>query len=78
MIVTGAYAAKTRLSEFLDSVIAGKRVRITSGGVPVAELRPVSSRKERVKTVLEEIAQLRKGVRLGNLSIRELIEEGRS
>jgi prevent-host-death family protein len=39
----GAFEAKTRLSELLERVREGRVYRITKRGVPVAELRPVST-----------------------------------
>ena len=45
----GAFEAKTRLSELLERVREGHVYRITKRGVPVAELRPIESRRRRPK-----------------------------
>ncbi|HLD14393.1 MAG TPA: type II toxin-antitoxin system prevent-host-death family antitoxin [Burkholderiales bacterium] len=63
----------------LDQVAAGEQITITRHGAPVAVLAPVKSaqtRKEKDK-VVAEIRRLRKGIRLGGLSIKELVVEGR-
>jgi prevent-host-death family protein len=43
----GAFEAKTRLSELLEQVSRGRVFRITRRGKPVAELRPVTSSRQR-------------------------------
>ena len=78
MTRVGAYEAKTHLSELLERVRAGERIIITKHGTPIAELGP----PEPVPDLepLDAVAQLRRfrtGNRLGDLSIRDLIEEGR-
>jgi prevent-host-death family protein len=74
----GAYEAKTHLSSLLDRVAQGEEFTITKHGVPVARLVPVASRSRAdVRAAIEAIRELRKGNRLGGLSIRDLIEEGR-
>ncbi|MCS7032072.1 MAG: type II toxin-antitoxin system prevent-host-death family antitoxin [Gloeomargarita sp. SKYG116] len=80
MMQVGAYEAKTRLSELLDRVIKGEHVVITRHGVPVAVLMPVASQPDGVGTaqeVVETIRQFRQGKRLGPLSLREIIAQGR-
>ena len=78
MAQVGAYEAKTRLSELLERVSRGERIVITRHGVPVAVLQPVESeRTEELPKVVEKLRQYRKGQRLGDDSLRSLLEEGR-
>lgn len=54
------YAAKARLSEILDRVIAGETVLLCRRNQPVAELRPLKGRRtsERPEGVLRGSAHL--------------------
>ncbi|MFO7976713.1 MAG: type II toxin-antitoxin system prevent-host-death family antitoxin [Candidatus Hydrogenedentota bacterium] len=74
----GAFEAKTHLSKLLDRVAKGERIVIERYGVPVAVLHPpaVASRKP-VGETIAELKQFRGKHRLGGLSIRELLDEGR-
>ena len=75
----GSFTAKTHLSALLDRVEKGETIEITRRGRPVALLQPVltTKRKKDLHKITEEIRQARKGVTLGGLKIRDLIEEGR-
>ncbi|MBE0467151.1 MAG: type II toxin-antitoxin system prevent-host-death family antitoxin [Candidatus Desulforudis sp.] len=74
----GSYEAKTHLPELLKRVARGERITIMKHGTPVAMLMPVGARgKSDVNTVIREILEFRKGRTLGELSLREMIEEGR-
>jgi prevent-host-death family protein len=74
----GAYQAKTHLSELLDEVSRGARISITRKGVPVAMMVPPSSRrKEDVSEAIRKLKEFRKGITLGGISVRELIDAGR-
>jgi prevent-host-death family protein len=74
----GSYAAKTHLPRLLARVSKGERITITKHGAPVAMLVPVSPTGGRdPKDVIAEIKRLRQGRRLGRVTLRELIEEGR-
>ena len=74
----GTYEAKTNFSQLLERVAGGEHITITRHGVPVAVLQPpVAPRKRSSREAIEEIKQLRKGRTLGDLTIREMIEEGR-
>lgn len=74
----GSYEAKTHLPELLKRVARGERITIMKHGTPVAVLVPVGSRgKSDVHTVIREMLEFRKGRALGELSLREMIEEGR-
>ena len=75
----GAYEAKTHLSELLERVSKGERIVITRHGTPVAVLAPVSDRDLRpTAEVVADLRDFRSGRTLRGLSLRELIEEGRS
>lgn len=78
MRTVGSYEAKTHLPRLLDEVAKGERITITKHGHPVAMLVPpgAGSRPD-ADAALARIRELRKGIRLGGLSIRELIDEGR-
>lgn len=74
----GAYEAKTHLAQLLDEVERGETITITRHGVPVAKLVPPDGkRRYDVDEAIEKLLELRKGLRLDGLSIREMIEEGR-
>ena len=79
MKTVGSYEAKTHLPRLLDEVAGGEEITITKHGVPVAVLVPPAEKKRRsTEEVIEELRELRKGVRLGDdLTLRGLIEEGR-
>lgn len=74
----GAYEAKTHLPRLLDEVAKGERITITKHGHPVAVLVPPDAVGVRdVDAVMDRFRELRKGVRLDGLSIKDLINEGR-
>ena len=78
MRTVGAYEAKTHLSQLLEEVTRGERVAITKNGTPVALLVPVPSRqKPDVREVIRQLREFRRGMTLGGLSVRAMIEEGR-
>jgi prevent-host-death family protein len=75
----GAYEAKTHLSELLDRVARGESITITKHGMPVATLGPAHQGPTRsAAELVEQLRRLRKGVRLDGLTVRDLIDEGRS
>ena len=75
----GAFEAKTRLGQLLDWVEAGEEVVITRRGKVVARLVPPNQAfdRERCRKAAQEIRKMRKGVTLGGLRIKDLINEGR-
>jgi len=74
----GAYEAKTHFPQLLERVEKGERITITRHGKPVALLVPADSVPRRpVADVIAEIRELRKGVRLNGLKIKDMIREGR-
>jgi prevent-host-death family protein len=73
------YEAKSKLSELLDKVCAGKEVVITRHGEPIARLVPVNApaAPDRARAVREVRAlSKRLNIRTG-ISLRKLVEEGR-
>jgi prevent-host-death family protein len=74
----GAYDAKTHLPRLLDEVAtSGKSFVITKHGVPVARLVPARFDASAPEEVIAALRAARRGVRLGGLTVREMIEEGR-
>jgi prevent-host-death family protein len=75
----GAYEAKTHLPQLLDRVASGEEIQITRNGRPVARLVPEPAEETTdIRSVIAQIREFRKGRKLGdNITIRELIEEGR-
>jgi prevent-host-death family protein len=75
----GAFEAKTHLSKLLQLVKAGESVAITLHGEEVARLVPAqgSGQKKDVAVAIARWKKARKGVTLGGLKVRELINQGR-
>ena len=75
----GAFEAKSRLGQLLDWVEAGEEVVITRRGKVVARLVPPSTAfdRERSRSAAQKIREMRKGVTLSGLRIKDLIDEGR-
>jgi prevent-host-death family protein len=79
MEAIGAFDAKTHLSALLDRVARGERITITRHGVPAAMLVPVaeSDRKLTHEEIVAGMRALRKRVKPGGMSVRQMINEGR-
>jgi prevent-host-death family protein len=71
-----AYEAKTHLPSLVAEAERGASITITRHGVAVAELGPVGRPRD-VAAAIEGLKRLRRGRKLGKISIRQLIEEGR-
>jgi prevent-host-death family protein len=80
MTTVGSFHAKTHLPELLRRVMQGETVQITKRGVPIAILAPVAAASEihDPKEAAQQIRKLRKGVTLGSLKLRNLVDEGRA
>ena len=80
MRTVGAYEAKTRFGELLREVENGETIIVTRHGFPVARLSPMDKEADDAAAAIEELHRYRREHRptLGGMSIRELIEEGRS
>jgi prevent-host-death family protein len=80
MTTVGSFEAKTHLAKLLERVARGEKIVITRRGKPVAMLVPPPADGEKdVKKVAKELLAYRDRVKrtLGDLSVREMVEEGR-
>ncbi len=78
MITIGAFEAKTHLSALLERVAAGEEVVITKHGKPIARLIGAeASDRQRVADAVATMKQLRKETTLGELSWKDLRDQGR-
>ena len=79
MLEIGAFEAKNKLGSLLDAVERGEEIVITRRGKPVARLVPAQAGfdRERARRAVEGIIERSKGVTLGGLKIKDLINEGR-
>ena len=79
METIGAFEAKTHLSTLLDRVANGEKITITRHGVPAALLVPVSQGEQKLphKEIVEGMRELRKRVKPGKMSVRDMVNEGR-
>lgn len=75
----GAFEAKNTLGTLLDLVEKGEEVVITRRGKPVARLvQETRSRdREAARAAAARIKARRKGMTLGGIKIKDLINEGR-
>jgi prevent-host-death family protein len=75
----GAFEAKTHLSDLLDRVARGEKITITRHGVPAALLVPVTETAPKMthQEIVEGMRALRKRVKPGKMSVREMVNEGR-
>ncbi len=80
MKVIGAFDAKNRLGHLLDLAEKGEEIVITRHGKQVARLLPISQPfdREAARRAVEEIKSMRKGLRLGDATIKGFINEGRA
>ena len=77
MKTVGAFEAKTHFNELLKKVSTGETTRITLRGIPVAKLVPSEDGEPKdLKKMVREIREIRQGASLGDLTIRQLIDEG--
>jgi len=78
MRLVDASEAQDHFARLLDEVAEGQDVTIAKDGVPVARLVPVEGgpRKD-ISALIDEIKAFRGEHKLGDLTIRELIDEGR-
>jgi len=78
MEIIGAFDAKTHLSALLDRVARGERITITRHGVAAAMLVPVGGTGPKLthEEIIEGMRALRKRVKPGTMSVREMVNEG--
>ena len=74
------YEAKNRLSALVAEAEHGREVTITRRGVAVAKLVPISPAfdREKARRVAEGLRKASRGVTLGDIGIKTLVDEGRS
>jgi prevent-host-death family protein len=79
MEMIGAFEAKTHLSALLDRVAKGEKITITRHGVPAAVLMPIAGAENKLthKEVVDGMRALRRRVKPGKMTVREMIEQGR-
>jgi prevent-host-death family protein len=79
MDTVGSFEAKTHLASLLDRVAKGERITITRHGVPAAVLIPVGDAERKLThlQIVEGLRALRKRVRSGKMTVREMVNHGR-
>lgn len=79
MVEVGAFEAKNKLGSLLDCVEKGEEVLITRRGKAVARLVPAEPGFDRAKArrAAEGLLAASRGLTLGGLKIKDLINEGR-
>ena len=75
----GAFEAKNKLGTLLDWVAAGEEVLITRYGKPAARLVPATPGFDLAKAAqaARGLIDASRGITLGGISIKEIIDEGR-
>lgn len=79
MASIGAFHAKAHFSELLDRVARGERITITRYGLPAAMLIPAEGKERNLshQEIVEGMRELRKRVKPGRMSVRDMIAERR-
>ena len=74
------FEAKNRLSALLAEVERGAEITITRRGVPVAKLVPAGPSFDRVRAgrAAAGLREASRGVTLGGVPLKDLVNEGRS
>ncbi|MFA5787850.1 MAG: type II toxin-antitoxin system prevent-host-death family antitoxin [Actinomycetota bacterium] len=74
----GVYEARTHLARLVEQVAHGETVTITKHGQPMAMLVTAPGRpRKSVREAIEAMRAFRAGKRLGRLTVKQLVEEGR-
>jgi prevent-host-death family protein len=75
----GAFEAKNRFGCLLDQVEHGEEIVITRRGKAVARLVPAEPGfdREKARRAVAGVLRLSKGITLGGLKIKDLVNEGR-
>jgi prevent-host-death family protein len=75
----GAFEAKSKFGQLLDCVERGEEITITRRGKEIARLVPARSafNREAARAAARRIREMSKGITLGGLRIKDLINEGR-
>ena len=79
MAIVEAIEARAHFSDLLNRVARGEKIIITRYGTPVALLVPVGKNESKLthREIVEGMRALRKRVKPGKLSIREMAVKGR-
>lgn len=79
MIEVGVFEAKNKLSELLDQVARGAEITITKRGRAIARLVPpdVPFDRNRARRAADDLIARSRGTTLGDVSLKDLIDEGR-
>ena len=78
MRTVGLFEAKQKLSELVERAREGEKIGITRRGELAAVLVPAAPETS-LKDIFDDIEKIRKRAKLGRgVSVRELIEEGRT
>ncbi|MBI5242444.1 MAG: type II toxin-antitoxin system prevent-host-death family antitoxin [Elusimicrobia bacterium] len=77
MTTVGLFEAKQHLSELVERARKGESIALTKRGVVVARLVAAESAQSMME-IVETIRAIRRGVRLGSLSLKKLVNEGRA
>jgi prevent-host-death family protein len=79
MDTIGAFEAKTHLAALLDRVARGERITITRHGIPAAVLAPVAETSAKLShaEIVEGMRALRKRIKPGRMSARDMVNRGR-
>jgi prevent-host-death family protein len=79
MDTIGAFEAKTHLAALLDRVARGERITITRHGIPAAVLAPVAETPAKLShaEIVEGMRALRKRIKPGRMSARDMVNQGR-
>ena len=74
------FEAKNRLSALVAEAEHGREVTITRRGVPVAKIVPVNPGfdRDKARRTAEALRRASRGVTLGGIDIKALVDEGRS
>jgi len=77
--IVGAYDAEAHFSELLEKVAAGEEIIITRHGTPVARLAPVKRRttSDERRAAIARWRTSAQALSLGDLTIKDLVNEGR-
>jgi prevent-host-death family protein len=75
----GAFEVKTHLAALLDRVAKGEKIAITRHGIPAALLAPVADTEVKLsdRQIVDGMRALRKQVKKGKMSVREMVLEVR-
>jgi prevent-host-death family protein len=79
MTTVTALEARARFSDLLNRVARGEKITITRHGAPVALLVPVEKAESKLThtEIVEGMRALRKRVKTGKISVREMVAQGR-